>query len=176
MLSRTRGHTPKSSTPLSSQQDCVPAPPLHQPTNQATSRLPAISTPHHWLLQLWYEFPEAKSCRLLAGCAACPSTEPGQWESRPFRKGWGTFQQEAVAGGGVRVHATHSVNRRTWKGRGNRPGPPTHYSLWTRHYSRHYSLTVRLYTHYDPLSYLPDKIHTRPVHQKIPFYSVPPFF
>lgn len=146
MLSRTQGHTPKSSTPLSSQQDCVPAPPLPQPTNQTTSRLPAISTPHHWLLPHRYEFPEAKSCRLLAGCAACPSAGPGQWESRPFRKGWGTFQQEAVAGGGVRVHATHSVNRRTWKERGNSPGPPTHYSLWIHHYSHHYSFALQLHT------------------------------
>lgn len=35
---------------------------------------------------------------------------------------------------------------------------------------------IGLHTHYDPLSYLPDKIHTRPLHQKIPFYSIPPFF
>lgn len=150
MLSQTQGHTPKSSTPLSSQQACIPhpqpPPPLHLPTNQTASRLPAISTPHHWLLQLWYEFPEAKNCWLLAGCTACPFVEPGQWESRPFRKGWGTFQQEAVAGGGVRVHATHSVNRCTWKGRGSSPGPPTHYSLRTRHYSHHYSFAVGLYT------------------------------
>lgn len=55
MLSQNQGHTPKSSTPLSSQQDGVPAPhpysTLHQPTNQATARLHAISTSHHWLLQ-----------------------------------------------------------------------------------------------------------------------------
>lgn len=38
-------------------------------------------------------------------------------------------------GGGVLVHATHSVNQRTWRGKGKSPGPPTHNCLWTRHYS-----------------------------------------
>lgn len=173
MLSRLKGHTPKRSTPLSSQQDCVPSPPLHQPTNQSTARLPAISTPHHWLLLRWYKFPEAKSCWLLAGYSACPSTKPDQWESRPFRKGWGTFQQEAVAGGGVLGHATHSVNLRTWKERGNSPGPPTHYSLWTHDYSHGYMLAVGLHTHTMThcLIYLIRYISS--LHQKLPILFLP---
>lgn len=47
-------------------------------------------------------------------------------------------------GGGVLVHATHSVNQRTWRGKGNSPGPPTHNCLWTATTLCHYSLAAGL--------------------------------
>lgn len=158
------------------------SPPVPPRTPTLPTRLPPASLPSP-LSIIGCSSTDTSSLKLgVTGCwlATLPvHLQSGQWESRPFRKGWGTFQQEtAAAGGGVRVHATHSVNQRTWKGRGNSPGPPTHYSSWTRCYSRHHSLAGRfLHTqNMTRLSYLPDKIQTRPLHQKTSFYSVPPFF
>lgn len=77
---------------------------------------------------------QAPERRLPAGCSACPSAVLGQWGAGAVEErvehipagssGWGGRRE----GGGVRAHATHSVNRCTWRGRGSRPGPPTHSS------------------------------------------------
>lgn len=149
---------------------CYANPPTKQPPASLPSPLPIIGCSSFEM-----SFPDAKNCRLLAGCAACLSNKPGQWESKPFRKGWCTFQQEAAAGGGVQVFMLHIL----WIGAHGRERetvqahPPTKAcecttTLHTIHYR-----TKHTRTHYDPLSYLPDKIHARPLHLKIPFYSTP---
>lgn len=56
---------------------------------------------------------------------------------------------------------------------GNRPGPPTNYSLWAHHYSQHSSCYRTIRTLW-PNVLSTDKIHTRPLHQKSPQF--PPQF
>lgn len=170
MLSQNQGHTPKSSTPLSSQQDGFSAPhpysTLHQTTNQAAARLHAISTPHHWLLQDW-EFPESVSCCLadlpvhLSSLANQNPGHSGKGGVHSSRKQW--------LGEGCKF-MLHIL----WIGAHGRKGETVqaHPLTTACEHATILSLCRYAYTRHDPLSYLPDKIQTRPLHLKIPFYSV----
>lgn len=80
-------HTPKSSTLLSSQQDCVPG--LHAPpTTNATSHPPATPAPRHCLRLRRYEFPRSQR---VAGCwlGAVPDRPPSTANANPGHSGKG---------------------------------------------------------------------------------------
>lgn len=180
MLSQRRGHTPqKSSTPLSSQHERVPAPPTtptHQPSNVPPPchlRSPSLAAPALKWVPWSQELLAAGWLRCLSIYRAWPMGIPAIQERVAYipagSSGWGrgasscyTFCESVhMEGKGKQSRPTHLLQLV------NTPLLSTLLAI---------GLHTHTHTHYDPLSYLPDKIHTRPLHQKIPLYSIPPFF
>lgn len=158
MLGRKQDHTPTSSTPLSSQQDWVPAPPVHQSTNQATSRLPVISTPHHWLLQLWYEFPSSQELPA-AGWMRCLSIYwawPMRIQAIQERVGYIPAGSSGWGRGASSCYTFCESAHMEGKGKQSRPTHPLQL-VNTPLFSRCRAIHSMTYC-------LPDKIHTRPLH------------
>lgn len=97
---RAQPHFPANKTPAP-----TPTPPNHQPSNLPPSRF------HHWPLQT--SPPAGWLLRLII----YPS-QPMGIQGIQERVGYIPAGSSSSWGGGVRVHATHSVNRSTWRGRG----------------------------------------------------------
>lgn len=164
-LSQRQGHTPKSSTPISSQQECFPAPPLSLTT---VSRLPTISAFHDWLLSLWNEFRDAKRlpATVSTRCLSVCQDQPIEIQAIQERVGYIPAGSSDWGRGVSSCYTFCESAHKEGKGKQSRP---THQSKLVNRALL--PTLLSLYSYTCTLSYLP-KIHSRPFHQEFPGHPI----